>query len=200
MRNSAPIHGPIGYMVLSRAHPIARVEGQQAIMKIAGFNHFLAPAAGVAMALAAPLAIPAAYAEPLAPGHCTGDLSGKGWLNVEVTGVRNSEGLVAITIYDGNRSDKFLRSKGSLDVVRVPAKAGKTVACVKLPANGVYALAVYHDEDSSRKLNRGGIGMPTEGFGFSNNPSTFAGLPSFSSVRLAVPRPGLSVRISLTYP
>jgi uncharacterized protein (DUF2141 family) len=168
-------------------------------MKIATSNGVLA--LGAAAAFAAALAgQPAAAEEPGAPTHCVGDLSGKGWLNVEVTGVRNGNGLVAITIYDGNRSDKFLRSKGSLDVVRVPAQEGKTRACVKLPGNGVYALAVYHDENGSRKLNRSGIGLPTEGFGFSNNPRTIASLPTFSSVRLNVPKSGLTTRISLTYP
>lgn len=156
---------------------------------------------GAVTALAASLTGVPVQAEDLAaPSHCVGDLSGQGWLNVEVTGVRNDNGLVAITIYDGNRSDKFLRSKGSLDVVRVPAQAGKTRACVKLPGNGVYAIAVYHDENGSRKLNRSGLGLPTEGFGFSNNPRTIASLPTFSSVRLNVPKSGLTTRISLTYP
>lgn len=141
-----------------------------------------------------------AHAAEAAPAHCVGDLSGKGWLTVEVTGVRNSNGLMAITIYDGNEQGKFLRSKGSLDVVRVPAKQGTTRTCVKLPGTGVYAIAVYHDEDSSRRLNRSGLGMPTEGFGFSNNPPTIASLPSFSSVRLNVPRNGLATRITLKYP
>lgn len=154
-----------------------------------------------AAALAVPLALaPASASELSTPAECVGDLSGKGWLNVEVTGVRNSNGLMAITIYDGNRSDKFLRSKGSLDVVRVPAQEGKTRACIKLPGNGVYALAVYHDENGSRKLNRSGLGLPTEGFGFSNNPRTIASLPTFSSVRLKVAKPGLTTRINLTYP
>lgn len=134
-----------------------------------------------------------------APASCVGDLSGNGWLNVEVSGVRNSSGLVAITIYADDRS-KFLVKKGSLDVVRVPAQAGTTRACVKLPANGVYAIAVYHDEDGSKKLNRGGLGMPTEGFGFSNNPPTIASIPTFGSVRLNVPKNGLTTRISLKYP
>jgi len=154
------------------------------------------PAAGMAAFMALPTDARAAPA----PANCVGDLSGKGWINVEVTGVRNSSGLMAITIYDGNRQDRFLRSKGSLDVVRVPAQQGTTRACVKLPGNGIYALAVYHDEDSNRKLNRSGLGMPTEGFGFSNNPPTIASLPAFSAVRLNVSRNGLTTRISLKYP
>jgi len=156
--------------------------------------------AASAVGAAALFVTPAEARSESAPTHCVGDLSGKAWLNVEVTGVRNSTGLMAITIYDGNRQDRFLRSKGSLDVVRVPAQEGTTRACVKLPANGIYALVVYHDEDSNRKMNRSGLGMPTEGFGFSNNPPTIASLPAFSAVRLNVPRNGLTTRISLKYP
>ena len=44
------------------------------------------------------------------------------------------------------------------------------------------------------------IGLPAEGYGFSNNPGTFAGLPSFRSVRLNVPRSGLNTRIQMKYP
>ncbi|WP_066559617.1 DUF2141 domain-containing protein [Croceicoccus bisphenolivorans] len=133
------------------------------------------------------------------PASCQGDLSGKSWLNVEVTGVKSSSGLIAVTVY-ADDSSKFLVSKGSLDVVRFPASQGTFRGCVKLPKNGVYAIAVYHDEDGSRKLNRTGLGLPAEGFGFSNNPSTLAGIPAFRSVRLSVPKPGLTTRINMTYP
>ena len=145
------------------------------------------------------LAAVAVPAQAAAPAQCQGDLSGGSWLNVEVTGVKSSSGLMAVTIY-ADDSSRFLASKGSLDVVRFPAKAGTFRGCVKLPKSGIYAIAVYHDADGSRKLNRSGLGMPTEGFGFSNNPSTLAGLPAFRSVRLNVSKPGLTTRINLTYP
>jgi uncharacterized protein (DUF2141 family) len=134
-----------------------------------------------------------------APAECVGDSSGAAWVFVEVTGVRNSDGFVTLTIYDDDRS-KFLASGGSRDVIRVPAQAGATRACLKLPGQGVYAIAVYHDENRSRRIDRNSLGLPTEGFGFSNNPSTFAGLPAFRSVRLNVAEPGLATRITLRYP
>ncbi|RVQ67067.1 DUF2141 domain-containing protein [Croceicoccus ponticola] len=134
-----------------------------------------------------------------APGGCQGDLSGKSWLNVEVTGVKSSSGLIAVTVY-ADDSSRFLVSKGSLDVVRFPAQKGTFRGCVKLPSTGVYAIAVYHDEDGSRKLNRTGLGLPAEGYGFSNNPSTLAGIPAFRSVRLNASKPGLTTRVNLTYP
>jgi uncharacterized protein (DUF2141 family) len=122
------------------------------------------------------------------------------WIYVSADGVRNGQGQVATTIYSDN-PDRFLVKNGSLYVVRTPAVAGVTKYCVFLPSTGVYAIAIYHDEDNSGTINRGGVlGIPTEGFGFSNNPPTLASLPVFRTVRLAVPRANLATTIHLKYP
>lgn len=135
-----------------------------------------------------------------APAGCTGPASPTGtWIDVVVEGVRNGNGLIAITLYADN-SRKFLVKHGSLYVGRVDAANGTTTGCIFVPRPGVYAIAIYHDEDADQKFNRTGLGLPAEGFGFSNNPSTLAGLPTFKSVRLNIPRPGLVTRIRLRYP
>ena len=141
---------------------------------------------------------PFTHTERAPPAGCAGTPSGT-WLNVVAQGLRNGNGLLAITIYADNPS-KFLVRHGSLYVARVAATQGTTQACVFLPRTGVYALALYHDENADRKFDRTGIGFPAEGFGFSNNPATVAGLPSFRSVRLNVPRTGLTTRIQMKYP
>lgn len=132
------------------------------------------------------------------PAGCFGPRSDT-WINVSVEGLRNGNGLVAISLYADNAS-KFLVKKGSMYTGRFDATAGTTHACMFVPRPGVYALAVYHDENASRKLDRSGLGLPTEGFGFSNNPSTLAGIPAFRSVRLNIPRANLTTRIRLRYP
>jgi uncharacterized protein (DUF2141 family) len=116
------------------------------------------------------------------------------WVNVE--GLSSHDGLVAITVY-ADDSKRFLAKRGSLYVARTPASAPATRVCVNLPSTGVYALAVYHDRNANRKFDRTALGLPAEPGGFSNNPSTFLGLPSFSSVRLKVPRSGMSTTVKL---
>ncbi len=154
----------------------------------------------LSLILAAPAATVPALAETATtpPADCTGPASPY-WLNVVATGMRNSNGLLAITLY-ADDSRKFLAKKGSLYVGRVPAVEGTTRGCIFVPRPGVYAIALYHDENASQRFDRTGIGFPAEGFGFSNNPATLAGLPSFRSVRLNVPRAGLTTRISMKYP
>lgn len=126
---------------------------------------------------------------------CTGTKSDtKLYVNVE--NVKSAQGLIAVTLYADN-SKKFLAKKGSLYVGRVSAKAGTTRVCIYVPAPGTYGLAVYHDKDGNRKFNRNGVGMPAEPYGFSNNASTFLGLPSFKSVRMSVPKDGFQTSVKL---
>lgn len=144
------------------------------------------------------LASPALGATPPAPAGCTGPASDT-WIDVVVEGVRNGNGLIAITLYPDNPR-KFLVRKGSLYVGRVDAQEGSTRGCIHVPQPGVYAIAIYHDENGDQNFDRTGLGLPAEGFGFANNPSTLAGLPAFKSVRLNIPRSGLLTRVRLRYP
>lgn len=48
-----------------------------------------------------------------------------------------------------------------------------------LPADS-YAVSIFHDEDSNGKLNMGKLlPIPTEKYGFSNNPNSTFGPPTF---------------------
>jgi len=157
--------------------------------------------ASAAVAISALAALPGsagAQAAAAPPAGCTGPASPY-WLNVVADGLRNSNGLLAVTLY-ADDSSRFLAKKGSLYVGRVDAKAGTTRACIFVPKPGVYALALYHDENADKKFDRSGLGLPAEGFGFSNNPATLAGLPTFSSVRLNVSKAGLTTKVHMKYP
>jgi uncharacterized protein (DUF2141 family) len=137
----------------------------------------------------------AAAADGNAPAGCVGH-PGPIHLWVNVLGLRSSDGLVAVTVY-ADDSSKFLAKRGSLYVGRTPAHAPSTRVCIFLPHTGIFALAVYHDRNANRRFDRNAIGLPAEPGGFSNNPSTFFGLPSFSAVRLNVPRNGMSTDVRL---
>lgn len=141
----------------------------------------------------APGATPAILAD-----GCTGPMSDTK-LNVVVSNVRHGRGLIAVSLYADNPK-KFLAKRGSLYVGRVPAQAGVTRMCIHLPSPGIYGLAVYHDENGDRSFKRNAIGLPAEGYGFSNNAPTIFGLPSFGKVRFAVPRSGFETAIRLKYP
>ena len=153
----------------------------------------------LALASAGLLGAAAVPAPALAQPGCVGPES-KTTINVVVEGLRNANGLVAVTLYEDNPR-KFLAKGGSLYTGRANATAPATRVCIHVPKPGVYAIAVYHDENSSTRIDRAGLlGIPTEGFGFSNNPPTVASQPSFRSVRINIPRSGLTTHVRLKYP
>jgi len=156
-------------------------------------------------ALAATLALPAGLsaasaANSAAPARaCAGSkIEDSGfWITIIAENVRSSEGLLTITVYPDKRS-QFLAKGGSINVGRIKAQKGTTQGCVFLPSDGVYAIALYHDENGNHKFDRGLL--PEEGYGFSNDANTVAGLPSFKSVRLAVPKNNMATKITMKYP
>lgn len=148
----------------------------------------------VALALAAGLAL---AAPARADEGCEGPhAAGASKLIVQVYGVHAAKGEVAITIYPDDRR-RFLAKGGK--VARIRIKATATVrACFWLPSAS-YAVAVYHDANGDRDFNRTFVGLPAEGFGFSNNPETWTGLPSISAARFRLPSGEGSVTIHMRY-
>ncbi len=133
-----------------------------------------------------------------APPGCLGPASSV-WLTVSVEQVKTSAGFITLTLYPDD-SERFLKPLGSLYVVKVPARAGVTLACLHVPNPGTYGLALYHDANANGKIDRNGLGIPKEGFGFSNNPRILFSAPKLKSVRLAVNAPGAQTRIRMRYP
>jgi uncharacterized protein (DUF2141 family) len=84
----------------------------------------------------------------------------------------------------------FSREDGYPDDVNKSISKGKISAkekefLIKDIPQGKYALTLFHDENSNAKLDTF-MGIPEEGFAFSNNPRIFFGLPSFKKSRFEV--------------
>src|SRR3954470_16244540 len=84
-------------------------------------------------------------------------------LTVENTSLRTAQGEVQVTVYP-NDARRFLAPHGKLARTRVPAVLPVTSSCFWLPP-GVYAVAVYHDQNDNHDFDRSAIGLPVEGFG-----------------------------------
>jgi len=101
-----------------------------------------------------------------------------GTLKVEIVGLRSSEGVVLISLfkdgkgYPNEPEEAFKKAKISINA----AKA--SIDFANLPA-GEYAIVVLHDENNNLKMDKS-LGIPKEGYGFSNNVTGLMGPPSFS--------------------
>jgi uncharacterized protein (DUF2141 family) len=99
--------------------------------------------------------------------------------------MRSANGNVTITIYPDDAAH-FLDGKYKVARQQVPVTLPVTTACFVLPAPGRYAVALFHDENANGHLDTNGLGIPTEGYGFSNNPTLYLGPPALDRVRFAL--------------
>lgn len=115
-------------------------------------------------------------------------------VQVRVDGVRNDTGVVQVALCDEATYPKDCRLTTS-----VPAKAGSvTVEVPNVPA-GSWAALAYHDENSNKKLDTNFVGMPKEGYGFSNGAKGTFGPPKFKDTAITVGEGTTSATVILKY-
>ena len=119
-------------------------------------------------------------------------------LSVQVTNLNAPTGEVVVTLYPSDPR-RFLAPRGKLLRQRVKTTAPTSRTCFYLPGPGTYAVAIYHDADGNHEFNRSALGMPTEGFGFSNDAPTRFGVPSFDAVRFIAKGGDTAIRIRMRY-
>jgi len=146
--------------------------------------------------IAAALALAASSAAAAQGEGCVGD--GPTTIKVTVEKVRNSKGLITAVLYDDNPKT-FLKSGARLDRIRVEASEGQTELCLNAPAAGRYAVALYHDENGNREFDTDFLGIPTEGYGFSQNPGFRFGKPDVEETVFAIATDPVALNISMLY-
>ena len=113
--------------------------------------------------------------------------------------IRNRNGTVDCALFDSAAGfpREFLHSAQNVMVIKIRNTAARCDFEAIPP--GTYALAVIHDENSNGKLDTNLVGMPTEGYGFSNNAKALIGTPSFSAAAFPYNGQTLEMTISLHY-
>lgn len=115
-----------------------------------------------------------APSEPAAAGHV---------LTLRVEGVRSADGQL--------RAELLGRLPGESEAKRVTFAAQDAVRgtnVIRFPGlpTGEYAVQLYHDENGNGKVDMNVVGVPQEGYGFSNVPVVQGGIPPFDRMKVAV--------------
>jgi len=139
-----------------------------------------------------------AHADTDNTGSCDGAAAGRPALHITVSGMRSAQGNITITIYPDD-SDHFLDGKYKIARQILPIVLPVTSACFVVPAPGYYAVALFHDENDNHHFDTSSLGIPTEGYGFSNNPTLYLGPPGLSRVRFAVHAGDNPVAVKMKY-
>jgi uncharacterized protein (DUF2141 family) len=119
-------------------------------------------------------------------------------IHVHIHGIRNAQGTVKAVLYGPNPQDFLVKGKKA-DKEREPAEEGSMTLCVAARKKWQYAVVVYHDENDNHKFDRNWIGLPTEGFGFSNNPTLFLAPPSFEESAFEINGDLTHVEVEMKY-
>ena len=127
-----------------------------------------------------------------AGGPCTG-------IHVRILDIKNSKGNVACALFESPAGfpTEFLRSATNIMVIKI-RKSQARCDFEDIPP-GRYALAVIHDENMNGKLDTNVVGIPKEGYGFSNDARGLIGAPSFSAASFSYDGQDLDLTISLHY-
>ncbi len=124
-------------------------------------------------------------------------------LNVTVSGLRSGLGEVHVAVYDA--AGRFPKDGEDFTATVVAASgasgaaAGEVTVVFKGLAAGKYALAVYHDENGNNEFDQGILGIPQEGYGFSNDAAVFFGPPDFAAAAIVLAEPASNITIRMRY-
>ena len=107
-------------------------------------------------------------------------------LSIEVRGVRSADGRVYVAVHGPESKDTFPSGDDIVSGLREPARIGTLHFVVNdLPA-GRYAVNAFHDENDNGELDTNLVGIPSEGYGFANDPSTTFGPADFEEAAVTV--------------
>jgi uncharacterized protein (DUF2141 family) len=92
-----------------------------------------------------------------------------GELTVTITDIRESQGSLMVAVVNSDAA--WNNQSKPVAAQKVAATKGEMVLkFADLPA-GKYAVQVMHDENGNNQLDANFLGIPSEGYGFSNNPN-----------------------------
>jgi uncharacterized protein (DUF2141 family) len=133
----------------------------------------------------APLALVAALSSA---GAFAGDLT------VKLHGIRAQTGLVKVAVVDSQEAwggkAAPVRADGA------PAQGEEASFTFKDLKPGSYAVMITHDENGNGRMDTNLVGMPLEGYGFSNNPQAMR-KPTWDEARFEIPAAGAAIDVDL---
>jgi uncharacterized protein (DUF2141 family) len=120
-----------------------------------------------------------------------------GKLSVSVEGVRNDSGSVRCGLYSSPNGfrEPGREMRGAVGQI----KNGRATCGFSGLPHGTYAVAVFHAEHNETQMETGLFGKPKQGYGFSRNPSSTFGPPSFTDAAFDYKGGELNLPVRLSY-
>ena len=105
-------------------------------------------------------------------------------LSVQISPMKAIQGKLFLALH--NTSDTFLEDEKDPFMSKVlPVTSKELQTSWQVPA-GNYAISVFHGVNNNGKLDTNFLGIPTEPYGFSNNPKGLFGPPSYEQAMMKI--------------
>ena len=118
-------------------------------------------------------------------------------LRLDVSGFRNTRGALSCRLF--TQPSDFPDGEG-LITVRAKITDGQATCTFTGLAAGEYAAAVVHDENDNGRLDRNILGVPSEGYGVSNNHTYAVSSPKWDETKFTLAANERAVmRVNLRY-
>ena len=116
-------------------------------------------------------------------------------LQLNVYGVSDIRGNLMIAVYESKKEFPEF-GKGDINIVHKVDTRTPKVLINNLIVGKRYAIAIFHDANGNKFLDKNFLGMPEEKYGFSNDARGTFGPPYFSEASFVVSK-DLKVSISI---
>ena len=118
-------------------------------------------------------------------------------INIEIQNLKNTIGKVSIGLY--NKSENFPIVSKEYKGIHLDIDSHTHSYTFKKIPPGIYALSIFHDENSNSKLDKNFLGIPKEGYGFSNNAKAMLSTPSFDEAKFKISTKTINLKIKMEY-
>ena len=105
-------------------------------------------------------------------------------LTISVKNISPVKGKLLLALC--NSREEYKKKSGSFMAREVSVTGPIMSITIKDVPEGEYAVKIIHDENSNGKLDTSFIGIPKEGFGFSNTAKVKMGPPSYEKAKFSV--------------
>jgi uncharacterized protein (DUF2141 family) len=125
---------------------------------------------------------------------------GTSTITVRITGIRNATGKIRASLFrDAKGFPQEIASAVALQEADIDPKTLTAQIVFEKVPQGVYAISLFHDENLNGNIDFDSIGIPLEGYGFSNNPEKSESAPAPNEAKFTVNQAESAIEIKLIY-
>lgn len=119
-------------------------------------------------------------------------------IRVHVLGLRSDRGDIRCTLFSS--AEDFPNNGDLMAKITTAPIVDRTATCEFTGITpGLYAVVLFHDENGDGKFNRNWIGLPEEGYGFSNDAPAHFRPPRFDEASFSFAGGTLEIPVNIRY-